>query len=880
VVSHDTYLFHGTVAENLRMGKPGATPAELQAAARAANAEEFITRLPQGYETVVGERGIRLSGGQRQRIAIARALLRDAPILILDEALSAVDAESEAVIQEALDRLMEGRTTLIFAHRLSSVIGADRILALEAGRVVETGTHAELMGRGGAYYRLMAAQAQDGAGSVAPAMALGVEPGPEAVEVEPSASAAPEPADAIVRADGMGWPQLIRVLLGLVAGYRARLVLTFVLGVSRVVALIGVGCERATSARPRRPFGPLLVALALAAAGGDPALARVMARPRRGVSPADRQRLDSSEAHAGPPLARAVWDLVGVARDVELMHFRPHHHAPPSHCQAGAARRVMALAVLRADRAGLLFLAWAALAVLARSILAWLGSRARGLRRPRRFGLGQARRIASLVTRARARSSAPRYAGACRFSRPGPQTSFRKWATGGRARGRARGRRWRRRAADSAIVRPPASPPVRLVWEIPGGSPARRHPASARRVAVHAEPARDRHGPGVRAGGATSGPALEMSLVSFTYPGRRRRALTEVTFAVPRGSTVALVGPSGAGKTTVASLFLRFWDPDAGAVRLDGHDLREYGLDDLRRRIALVAQDTYLFNDTLRNNVLLARPDATETDVMAAVEQAALTEFVEGLPDGLDTVVGERGAQLSGGQRQRVAIARAFLKDAPILILDEATSHLDAVSGRRSAGRWISSRAPATALVIAHRLRCAARSGSSFSRTGAWPKPAAIELLDKGLYAHSSPASSPGLRPSPNLSVGGRRRSTGRVGRGVLSPDHAESHSCTTRPATRGGWRLRDGLKIRVRESTPRPTPCGFAPLALRICIRFCRAWPRAPGGAGGLLPDPYLLRLSRSRRPRSRGAIEVVRHGCESAWSGRTPAPPGGVGT
>src|SRR4029453_12147565 len=123
-----------------------------------------------------------------------------------------------------------------------------------------------------------------------------------------------------------------------------------------------------------------------------------------------------------------------------------------------------------------------------------------------------------------------------------------------------------------------------------------------------------------------------------------------------------------------------FLGPRRGGTKLDGHDLREYGLDELRRRIALVAQDTYLFNDTLRNNVLLARPDAPETEGRAAVEQAALTEFVEGLPDGLETVVGERGAQLSGGQRQRVAIARAFLKDAPVLILDEATSHLDAVS--------------------------------------------------------------------------------------------------------------------------------------------------------------------------------------------------------
>jgi ATP-binding cassette subfamily B protein len=158
VVSQDTYLFYGTIAENLRLGKPDATNKELEAAARAANAHAFIAALPQGYETIIGERGVKLSGGERQRVAIARAILKNSPILILDEATSSVDGSSEAAIQQALEHLMAGRTTLIIAHRLSTVVKADRIVVLENGQAVESGQHAELIDKKQIYARLVAAQ--------------------------------------------------------------------------------------------------------------------------------------------------------------------------------------------------------------------------------------------------------------------------------------------------------------------------------------------------------------------------------------------------------------------------------------------------------------------------------------------------------------------------------------------------------------------------------------------------------------------------------------------------------------------------------------------------------------------------------------------------
>ncbi len=192
--------------------------------------------------------------------------------------------------------------------------------------------------------------------------------------------------------------------------------------------------------------------------------------------------------------------------------------------------------------------------------------------------------------------------------------------------------------------------------------------------------------------------------VTFAYDGADRPALDNVSFAIGEHQRVALVGPSGAGKTTVVSLLLRFFDPAQGRIRIGGVELRDLSLADLRAQVALVAQDTYLFHGTIADNLRIAKPDATDAELEAAAQAAQIDEFIRGLPDGYATAVGERGAQLSGGQRQRVAIARALLKNAPILILDEATSSVDPASERAiqtALERLFEKR---TTIVIAHRL--------------------------------------------------------------------------------------------------------------------------------------------------------------------------------
>ncbi|KVD94001.1 ABC transporter [Burkholderia stagnalis] len=721
VVAQDATLFDGSVADNLRLGRPDANDADMIAAARAANAHDFIMALPDGYATRIGERGLMLSGGQRQRIAIARALLRDAPILLLDEALSSVDAENEALIQQALDRLTRGRTTLVLAHRLSSVIGADRILVLDQGQVVDTGTHAALIARDGPYRRLMGPQLEAAADAVGAAATAGA---------AARASAGPQVRPLDDDAATIGWPETLRTLLRFVRPWKGKVALTVLCGIGRVVGFIGVGVIGArvvgavSAGQPSAALVAALLAVAPLAAvlhwleswlAHDMAY-RLLAEMRIALF-ATLERL----APAGL-LRRRSGDLVALAtQDVETVEYFYAHTLAPAFVALLVPAGVLALLASVAWPLAVVllpFLLWAGLApVLARRDVDRLGSRARdalgqlGAHLTETIqGLAELTAFQALARRREAFVAEVDAYGKQRaklLDDLSAQSAALEIASGlgGLAVAAlgallcAHGGFPREALPLLVLVAVAAFMPVAEIGQV-----ARQLAdtiASTRRLrALEKEPVTVVDGTQAMPGH----PTVRFEETRFTYPGRGAPAIDRVSFDVPPGSTVALVGPSGAGKSTVASLLLRFWDPQHGRVTLGGVDLRDLRLDDLRQHIALVAQDTYLFNDTLEANIRLAANDASAADVQRAIDHAALGEFVARLPDGLATRVGERGVQLSGGQRQRVAIARAFLKDAPVLILDEATSHLDTISEQQIRAALEGLMAQRTSIIIAHRL--------------------------------------------------------------------------------------------------------------------------------------------------------------------------------
>lgn len=733
-VPQNPFIFHDTVSANLRLARPDATDEQLVAAARVAHLDEFIQSLPQGYGTVVGEEGARLSGGQAQRLALARAFLKNAPILILDEPTSSLDPEQEMLVEAAMHDLMRGRTVITIAHRLNTVFRADRIFVLEQGRLAEEGTHRVLLAQGGIYSRLVGA-ATETATLTTQSQKQEVNSGFESSSLRSSES---NRQDSTVKHQ---LPIAFRLLhfLNDSWGWVALSVLLGVLTVGSNVGLMGTSAFLISAAALHPQLGTLLVAIVgvrfFGIARGVFRYAerlashnvtfRLLARLRawfyRALEPLAPARL--MQYRSGDLLSRIVADVE------TLENFYVRVVAPPLVATVIAAGMTSFFG--RYD----LHLAWIYLAftlVLGTGVplLSWALSRRAGTELVSRRAALQARLVDGIQGLAdllvfdrgadysenlgedgKAYGQIQRHLASLTGFSSALTTllvnlgmlSVLALAIPLVATGQISGMMLAvltlsALAGFEAVIPLPLAAQTlssslqsaRRLFEVVDAQPIVRESLSVRRDSLSESPITNHE--------------LRITNLAFSYPGQSQPALQDITFHLAPGKRIAIVGPSGAGKSTLANLLLRFWDYSQGRILLDGRDIHEFAQEDVRRLVSFISQRTYFFNDTIRQNLLLARPTATESDVQNAAQRAQIHEFIVGLPKGYETIIGERGFRLSGGERQRLAIARALLKNAPIFLLDEPTANLDPLTERLILDILFTLTRGQSLLLITHRL--------------------------------------------------------------------------------------------------------------------------------------------------------------------------------
>ncbi|MEV8353901.1 thiol reductant ABC exporter subunit CydD [Streptomyces niveus] len=718
-VPQHPYLFAGTIAENVRLARPDADDAAVTRALRDAGAYDFVTALPLGADTPLGEDGTGLSAGQRQRLALARAFLADRPLLLLDEPTAALDGETEATLVPTIRRLAKGRTVLLVIHRPALLSVADR--------VVEVGGRS-----GGGVGRGFDPAAQSG-GSGASFGRTGGILGGEAAPGSTERSFAALPHGAA----GRSAHPLARMRAA-VGRLRGRFVLALVLGslaLGSAVGLMAVSGWLISRASEQPPVLYLMVAVTATRAFGigravfryaerlvsHDAVLRMLADLRVSVY----RRLERlapaglREARRGDLLSRLVAD-VDALQDYWLRWLLP----------VGSAVLVGVGAV--GFTAWLLPEAGAVLAVglLAAGVGVPLVSGARARRAEQRLAPARgllANRVAELLDGCAELTVAGALRSRIRAARDADATLTAIASRGAAATalggglsalicgltvaaaayagvgavhdGRLEG------VALAVVVLTPLA-----AFEAVAGLPLavqyrQRAARSAERVCEVLDapvPVREPAHPAV----APQTPfPLEVRGLSARYAGQERDALTGVDLTLTAGKRVAVVGPSGAGKTTLAQVLLRFLDAREGGVRLGGTDAAALDGDTVRRFVGLCAQDAHLFDSSVRENLALARRDATDDDLRDALRRARLLDWVDGLPAGLDTLVGEHGARLSGGQRQRLALARALLADFPVLVLDEPAEHLDLPTADALTADLLAVTERRTTLLITHRLQ-------------------------------------------------------------------------------------------------------------------------------------------------------------------------------
>ncbi|XP_068667390.1 putative multidrug resistance protein [Aristolochia californica] len=763
LVSQEPVLFATSIKENILFGNETASTDLVVSAAKDANAHDFITKLPDGYETQVGQFGFQMSGGQKQRIAIARALLKDPKIILLDEATSALDTQSERVVQDALDQASVGRTTIIIAHRLSTLRNADTIVVLESGKLIESGTHDQLMqikNGEGAYSKMV--QLQQSAGVPITTYRRAETPSINMIMNSPyspysslKTSRYSSPAHSFMQEGGFSeineedykeflppspsqwrllkmnapeWKNALMGCLGAMTYGGIQTIHSFCLGA--VLSVYFLDDDDLIRSRSRKfCFIFLIIGLITVVANviqhynfavmGEKLTKRVREKMLEKMLSFEVGWFDQDENTTGAICARiateanVVRSIVGDRLSLILQ-------------VATTAVSAFVTALVITWRLAIVLLAVQPLlvgSIYARSKL--MNSMSFQAQKAQADGTQLASEAVVNHRTITAFSSQRRILGLYEqaLTVPRKESIKQSWFAGiglfvsqflttasialtfwygGRLK--IEGKISNKHLFEAFFILMSTAKLIAdagtMSSDLAKGGNAVRSVFAILDRRSEIEPD-DPNGMKPR---KIKG-QVELKSVVFAYPARPDQIIFKaLSLKIDAGKTVALVGQSGSGKSTIIGLIERFYDPMKGSVEIDGHDIKTYNLRYIRSQIALVSQEPTLFAGTIRENITYGRENASESEIMEAAAQANAQEFISSMKDGYDTYCGERGVQLSGGQKQRIALARAILKKPSILLLDEATSALDSVSESLVQQALDKMMVGRTCIVVAHRL--------------------------------------------------------------------------------------------------------------------------------------------------------------------------------
>ncbi|KAJ7965187.1 ABC transporter B family protein [Quillaja saponaria] len=728
-VSQEPSLFSGTINDNMKVGNMDADDEQIQNAAVMANAHSFISQLPNQYLTEVGQRGFQLSGGQKQRIAIARAILKDPPILLLDEATSALDSESEKLVQEALEKAMQGRTVILIAHRMSTVVNADVIAVVENGQVTETGTHQTLLDTSKFYNNLYSMQNLESV----------PDSGGASLSEEPTSSHQQISSQGIKSKVEDGEPQgnlneipsqeeqqktrrkrntFFRIWFGLQKRELTKTVIgslaAALSGISKPVfgffiITIGVAYFEKDAKREVGWYSIVFSVIGLLSLFshtlqhyffgmvGEKAMTNLRHALYSGVLRNEVAWFEKPENSVGSLTSRIINDTSMVKTIIA------DRMSVIVQCISSILIATIVSMVVN-WRMGLV--AWAVMPchfigglIQAKSAKGFSGDYSAShseLVALTSESTTNIRTIASfcheeqILKKAKISLDNPKRKSRRQSIRYGIIQGFSLclwniahavalWYTTVLVDKHQASFKDGIRAYQIFSLTVPS---ITELWTlIPTVISAINILTPAfetldRKTEIEPDTPEDSNPERIKG-------RVEFQNVKFNYPSRPEvAALNNFSLHIETGSKVALVGPSGSGKSSVLALLLRFYDPGEGKIFIDGKDIREYNLRNLRTQIGLVQQEPLLFSSSIRDNICYGNNAASESEIVEAAREANIHEFISNLPNGYDTAVGEKGCQLSGGQKQRIAIARTILKRPSILLLDEATSALDAESER------------------------------------------------------------------------------------------------------------------------------------------------------------------------------------------------------